>query len=69
MAVSITASGSELRIANPQALFQAPRLVLSGPRRYAVLDNGERFLFNAVSERSARSITVLRNWQSLLEKR
>ena len=68
MAVPITATGSGLTIGSPQALFQAPRLLFFSRRAYAVLDNGERFLFNAVSERSARSITILRNWKSLLDE-
>jgi serine/threonine protein kinase/Tol biopolymer transport system component len=68
MAVPITATGSDLTIGRPQALFQAPRLLFYHRRAYAVLDNGERFLFNAVSERSARSITILRNWKSLLDE-
>ena len=69
MAVLVTATGSDLTIGRPQALFQTPRLVALGRRPYAALDNGERFLFNAVSERSARSITILRNWKSLLDER
>ena len=32
------------------------------------LDNGERFIFNAVNQGAApRAITVVRNWQALLE--
>jgi len=52
-------------------LFEAPRVNLVSARpQYAVLDNGGRFLFNAIAEiTTPRSITVLKNWKALIESR
>jgi hypothetical protein len=63
---------SGLTISTPQKLFQAPELeyMASGRKQYAVLDNGERFIFNEVADVPvSRTIHVIRNWQSLLEER
>ena len=72
MAVTITASASGLEKSTPRALFEAPE-VGSGDRftrrQYAVLGNGERFLFNARYENAKpQAITVVTNWKAALKK-
>jgi serine/threonine protein kinase len=70
MVAKVAAGASGLTISGPQMLFQAPEHIPEARRQYAVLDNGERFIFNEVdAEQSPRSIAVIKNWQSLLEKR
>ena len=41
-----------------QDLFRAPRLITEGRPQYAVLDNGERFLFNEISETAPRVVSL-----------
>jgi len=68
MAASIQFSSSSLEISERQVLFEAPLQVIDSLwRPYAVLDNGERFIFNARLENNPRSITVIKNWKSLIE--
>ena len=69
MVVDVVSGGSDLRTSTPRVLFQAPEIVDETRREYAVLDNGERFVFNAVHDGAEpRSITVLKNWKLLLEE-
>ena len=68
MVVETGSSGLDLELSTPRVLFQAPQTVDETRRQYAVLDNGERFLFNAVHEGAEpRSMTVVKNWKALLE--
>ena len=68
MAASIQISSSSLEILDRQVLFGAPQVIDETNRRqYAVLDNGERFIFNTPLENNPRSITVIKNWKSLIE--
>jgi Tol biopolymer transport system component len=71
MVAKVTAGGSGLTISTPQKLFQTPEsLPYTSRRQYAVLDNGERFIFNEVMpEHPPRSIAIIKNWQSLTEER
>jgi Tol biopolymer transport system component len=72
MAAKVSPGDSGLTISTPQKLFQAPELeyMASGRKQYAVLDNGERFIFNEVADVPvSRTIHVIRNWQSLVEER
>ena len=68
VAASIMSSPSGLEISTRRALFEAPEVPPATSRKqYAVLDNGERFIFNAITEDVPRSIAVIRNWKSLVE--
>ena len=49
---ALVVTGSE------QDLFRAPRLITEGRPQYAVLDNGERFLFNEISETAPRVVSL-----------
>jgi Tol biopolymer transport system component len=62
---------SGMTISSPQMLFQAPKhILLESRRQYAVLDDGERFIFNEIiSEQPPRSIAIVKNWQALTEER
>jgi len=66
MAVSITRGSSGLRGSSPRPLFETPMVSTqstSSRPQYAVLANGERFLFNAlVSDPNPQGITVMLNW-------
>ena len=67
MAATVDIVGSQTEVSTPLALFEAPPLLENATPQYAVLDNGERFIFNAVYEGAEpRSITVVRNWKALL---
>ena len=50
-------------------LFQVPDLIFEGRPQYAVLDDGERFIFNEISVSEPRVVSVVRNWRSLLQER
>ena len=52
-----------------QALFPAPSLILEGRPQYAVLDNGERFIFNEIGGATPPVVSVIKNWKSLLRGR
>ena len=68
MMVQTRLTSSTLQISPPEFLFEAPEVVDEVRRQYAVLDNGDRFIFNAVYEDAEpRSITIVRNWKVLLE--
>ena len=71
MVAAMNSSPSGMEITDRSELFEAPRVNLGSSRlQYAVLDNGERFLFRAISESTTpRSITVLKNWKALIESR
>jgi serine/threonine protein kinase/Tol biopolymer transport system component len=64
MAVTIASSPSSVEVSIPRALFEAPEVrPFIGRAQYAVLDNGQRFLFNARYENAEpRSINVIFNW-------
>jgi eukaryotic-like serine/threonine-protein kinase len=64
MAVSIASSASGLEASSPRALFEAPEVrPFIARAQYAVLDNGQRFLFNVPYEKAEpRSISILFNW-------
>ena len=70
MAAKVAPGDPGLTISSPQMLFQAPEHFPEARRQYAVLDNGERFIFNEViPEQPPRSIAIVKNWQSLIKKR
>ncbi len=72
MAAKVVDGPSQLTFSRPEVLFQAPELVADGSsrRQFAVLDNGERFIFNEVTaEHPPRSIDIVKNWRSLVEAR
>jgi hypothetical protein len=64
MAVTMASSPSGVEVSIPRALFEAPEVQpFIGRAQYAVLDNGQRFLFNARYENAEpRSINVIFNW-------
>lgn len=64
MAVTIASSPSGVEVSIPRALFDAPEVwPFIGRAQYAVLDNGQRFLFNVRYENAEpRSINVIFNW-------
>ena len=69
MASIIAAGASTLSATAPVALFRAPALggansATQYRREYAAVDDGQRFLFNAViPEKIPPTITVIQNWQ------
>lgn len=68
MAVKVE-TGSSFSASRPEFLFEMPPL-LANPRRgeYVPVDNGSRFLVNAiVQESKPRAITLVLNWPSLLK--
>ena len=68
IAAGLRSSSSGLEVTTRQELFDAPQVLSATSRKqYAVLDNGERFIFNAINEDVPRSITVIRSWKSLIE--
>ena len=68
MVVQTRLGASSMEVSPPEVLFDAPKVVQDARRPYAVLDNGERFILNAVYEGAEpRSITVVKNWKALLE--
>jgi Tol biopolymer transport system component len=70
MAVDFTASGGNVQLGIPKALFRAPVLGGNGGApttawRWDVSKDGQRFLINtALEEEASSTITVLLNWQS-----
>ena len=63
----------KVKLVNPteaaKLLGQHHGLYNESRREYAVLQNGERFLFNAIHDGAEpRSITVVKNWKLLLEE-
>ena len=69
VAVSVEPGPEALVVTGEQELFRAPDLIFEGRPQFAVLDNGERFLFNEISGTTPRVVSVIRNWTSLLEGR
>ena len=69
LAATVSLGASGLEVTDRRSLFQAPRLRLPvGPHHYQVLDDGERFVFNELTETRTRSVTVIKNWMSLVEQ-
>jgi Tol biopolymer transport system component len=70
MSVSIDAGDPGKGVGLPRPLFNVPVVGDTSQyrSRYAVLDNGDQFLFNALDERNQMPITVLVNWTSLLPR-
>jgi len=65
----VQGAGARFEFSAPKVLFEAPEVVDEVRRQYAVLGNGQRFIFNAVYEGAEpRSITVVRNWKALVEE-
>ncbi len=67
--VSVVPGPEALAVTGEQGLFRAPSLIFAGRPQFAVLDNGERCLFNEISGTAPRVVSVIRNWKSLLEGR
>jgi hypothetical protein len=70
MTVGVVPNASSFRTSSPRPLFAVPQFNISNARgQYAVVENGGRFLFNAlVEESSPRGITVLLNWPASLSR-
>ena len=64
MAVTIASSSSGVEASGPRALFEPPEVrPFIGRAQYAVLDDGQRFVFNARYENAEpRSIEVVLDW-------
>lgn len=70
MTVSLRAEATGLGVGEAERLFQAPGLVDSVRKGYAVSEDGNRFLFNvAVPNPKTQLITVVLNWPGDLKKR
>jgi eukaryotic-like serine/threonine-protein kinase len=74
MAVSVSSSGSGLKLETPHALFQTGILLLAGPlglgtQPFDVSGNGERFVIAAYGDVTPTPITVVLNWDAELKKK
>jgi Tol biopolymer transport system component len=68
MAAEVKTDTSSFEAAIPKPLFEIPLLTTGGRNRYVVTADGQRFLFNGVSQGSEGSMIVVVNWPTLLKK-
>jgi Tol biopolymer transport system component len=68
--MSVTVNpGSSFQMGSPAALFQTRVFSYNSPNRYAVSNDGQRFLVNSsVEEINNTPITVVLNWTTALKK-
>jgi dipeptidyl aminopeptidase/acylaminoacyl peptidase len=69
MAVDVKASGATFETDTPRELFNTSITAFNRRNQYVVTGDGQRFLVNLSAEdRDSAPITVVLNWQSVLEK-
>ncbi|HWZ98543.1 MAG TPA: protein kinase [Candidatus Dormibacteraeota bacterium] len=70
MAVRITEKGESLEVGSPERLFAyhpALRIFRSGMINYDVAIDGKKFLLDVAADENTRPLTLLSNWNSLVE--
>jgi len=66
MVAQVDTTGSSFKVGEVEALFDAPRMPLSGAD-YDVTSDGQRFLMNTVGDSAFEPITLVVNWTAELE--
>ncbi|MGH9656733.1 MAG: hypothetical protein ACRD6B_25125, partial [Bryobacteraceae bacterium] len=67
MATAVKASGKSFQAGVPHALFQTNiAAIVAAFHEYAVAANGQKFLINSKSAKTAQAITLLVNWPEML---
>jgi hypothetical protein len=67
----VVVSQGGIRVTGTRTLFEVPPIDLTVTRpQFAVIGNGDRFLFNAfVDDPNSQGVTVITNWLALTRKR